>query len=140
MEEARGHVPTRRDWVPEESGSMGTTVAVHRFACSRCGASAGVVELFGAAEDANVVRSSFTSRLTARVAPEKFEAVRRAIAAGDAAALYAVDLEYAPFFCPQCSASYCGEHWLRWDVFDDDDWHDSVRGLCPERHERMLED
>jgi hypothetical protein len=29
---------------------------------------------------------------------------------------------------------------LRWDVFDDDDWHDSVRGLCPERHERMLED
>ena len=140
MEDTRGHVPTRRDWVPAEAPSMGPVAAVHRFECRRCDASAGVVELFGAADDATIVRSSFSSRLTGRVAAEKFDTVRRAIAAGDAGALHAVDQDYASFYCPQCAASYCGEHWLRWDVFDDDDWHDSVRGLCPERHERMLED
>jgi hypothetical protein len=45
-----------------------------------------------------------------------------------------------PFFCPVCDKCYCGTHWKRWDVFDDDGWHDSIRGACPEGHERMLED
>jgi hypothetical protein len=29
---------------------------------------------------------------------------------------------------------------VRWSVFDDDGWHDSIRGRCPHGHERMLED
>lgn len=66
-----------------------------------------------------------------------FEDIER----GDAAALHAMDFEVTPFFCPACEACYCGDHWLRHDVFDPDDgWHDSIRGTCPQGHERMLED
>ena len=32
-----------------------------------------------------------------------------AVDAGDAAALFAINPEYAPFWCPRCSASYCGD-------------------------------
>ena len=49
-----------------------------------------------------------------------FEKVRTAIANSDAGALYSLDSEYVPFFCPQCRAIYCGDHWERWDVFADD--------------------
>ena len=54
--------------------------------------------------------------------------------------VYRLDFEFAPFYCPTRSASYRGEHCRRWDVFDDDGWHDSVRGRRPQGHERMLED
>src|SRR5215210_7606112 len=33
--------------------------------------------------------------------------VLRALAAGDAPALFAADFEMAPFWCPTCRASYC---------------------------------
>ena len=126
--------------MPTDSKSPSTPVAEHRFGCSRCSESAGVVQLFGAENAAEIVRTSFTSRLTGRVAAASFEQLRRAIIGGDARALYRLDLEFAPFFCPQCNACFCGAHWWRWDVFDEDGWHDSIRGTCPEGHERMLED
>jgi len=47
--------------------------------------------------------------------------------------------ELAPFYCPACDRSYCGEHWNATDVFEDG-VHDSIRGTCPEGHERLLED
>ena len=100
------------------------------FACSVCGAAAGSIEV-GATE---LRRESFTSVLTQRLD------ARAAAAAGDAAALFALDPELAPFYCPECRAVYCGDHWERWDVFDDDGWHDSIRGRCPRGHERLLED
>jgi hypothetical protein len=115
-------------------------VAERRFPCSRCDASAGAIQLYGPPEAAQLIRESFTSRLTARVKGESFEAVRSAIGHGDVPALFKIDLEYTPFYCPTCGASYCGAHWLRWPVFDSDGWHDSIRGSCPEGHERMLED
>ncbi|MDA0159454.1 hypothetical protein OM076_04190 [Solirubrobacter ginsenosidimutans] len=79
-------------------------------------------------------RETFTGTLTQPETPS----VRRAIA--DAAALYAHDPELAPFYCPDCRHSYCGDHWRREDVFEDDSFHDSIRGTCPEGHNRMLED
>lgn len=65
-----------------------------------------------------------------------------ALAAGDVARLFALEPEYAPFYCPPSNASYCADRWDRWDVFDDEmpDWHDSIRGRCPRGHERMLDD
>jgi len=68
--------------------------------------------------------------------------VRAALATGDPGTLYALDHEFAPFYCPVCALSYCADHWDRCDVFDPDDpgWHDSIRGRCPRGHERMLED
>src|SRR5262245_1945887 len=112
------------------------------FACSLCANEAGRVRLFGDASAAELRRDSFTSAMSCGVAAAQFERLRAAIASRDARALHALDLEYAPFFCPQCGAVYCGAHWVRWDVFDGDDpsHHDSIRGRCPKGHERMLED
>jgi len=121
-----------------------TLVAEHAFACAACNAQAGVVRLFGPAERAEIRRDSFTSLLTLRVDAGAFDRVQRLIAAGDAAGLYAFDLEVASFYCPACGASYCADHWSRYNVFDDDEdgftWHDSIRGCCPHGHTRMLED
>ena len=115
-------------------------VATHDFACSLCGASAAVVRLFQAGSAGLIVRESFTSNLESALSPASFKHVLAAVTSGDAAALYRCDLEFASFYCPDCGLSYCGEHWQRWDVFDDDGWHDSIRGCCPEGHQRMLED
>jgi hypothetical protein len=69
------------------------------------------------------------------------EPLRTALTRADARAVFSVDPELAPFYCPTCDACYCGDHWHRRDVFDDDAaWRDSIRGRCPEGHERMLED
>jgi hypothetical protein len=122
---------------------MAQPVAEHAFACAACSAVAGVVRLFGPAERAEIARDSVTSRLTLRVDAGAVARVQRLIEAGDIAGLYEFDLEVASFYCPACRSSYCGDHWARRDVFDDDEgftWHDSIRGRCPRGHERMLED
>jgi hypothetical protein len=120
-----------------------TAIAEHRFDCALCGREAGLVRLLGSETEAKVIRLSFTSELTYRVEEDKFEQIRAVIEAGDVRAIYDFNLEIASFFCPDCNACYCGEHWIHWDVFDDEDgffWHDSIRGRCPRGHERMLED
>ena len=113
-----------------------------RFLCSACNKEAGHIRLLSDPSSAEIRRESFTSALTSGVPPEHFDELRTAIANRDVRALHSLDLEYAPFLCPKCDAIYCGDHWVQWDVFDEDDprWHDSIRGRCPKRHERMLED
>jgi hypothetical protein len=102
--------------------------AVHL--CSVCHQEAGRLRV----EHGTLHRSSFTSTLTqAATAP-----IREAIAS--AAALYALDPELAPFYCPRCDRSYCGDHWRREDVFEEPGFHEGIRGTCPEGHERLLED
>ncbi len=108
--------------------------------CSRCRHSAGTVQMFVSGNRAEVVRDSFTSRFSACVSAASIEHVHHAIVTGNAHALYSIDLEYAPFFCPECNLCYCGAHCWRRDVFDEDGFHDCIRGTCPEGHERMLED
>lgn len=115
-------------------------VARDTWACRVCDADAGTIEL---RENGELRRTAFTSVLTRRVTePGPFGEIWDAIAAGDARALFAADPELAPWWCPECALSYCGEHWARWDVFDDEEpaFHDSIRGRCPQGHERMLED
>ena len=97
--------------------------------CARCGKEAGTLTC----ADGELRRVSFTSVLTQRETP----AVRAAL--GSARALYELDFELVPFYCPACDRSYCGEHWSATDVFEDG-VHDSIRGTCPEGHERLLED
>ena len=108
-------------------------LAAHRgnavYRCALCAKPAGRLTC----ADGVLRRESFTSVLTQAETP----AVRAAI--GDAKALHALDPELAPFYCPDCDRVYCGEHWARRDVFDGDH-HDSIRGTCPEGHERLLED
>lgn len=125
------------------SENNANAIAEHRFHCVACGREAGMVRLFGSKANAEIIRLSFTSKLTYRIEANMFEQIRHAIEAGDIRAIYDFNLEIASFFCPTCNACYCGEHWVHWDVFDDEDgffWHDSIRGRCPRGHERMLED
>jgi hypothetical protein len=97
--------------------------------CAICGATAATLTV----EGDELRRVSFTSALTQRAT----DTVRRALA--DAAALHRLDPELVPSYCPVCQANYCGEHWRRWVVFENDHL-DSIRGTCPNGHERMLED
>lgn len=62
-----------------------------------------------------------------------------ALGTGDAAALFEIDEEFAPFWCPWCGASYCREHYRSYPIFEDG-FFDYIRGICPKRHERKLED
>jgi hypothetical protein len=117
-------------------------VAEARFMCSACDKEAGQMQLSGKPSLAYLGLDSFVGSLNMLVLRKHFDSVRRAIAKCDARTLYSLDLEYVPFYCPKCRAIYCGRHWKRWDVFDDDDpsWHDSIRGRCPKGHERKLQD
>ena len=62
-----------------------------------------------------------------------------ALDARDAAALFAINSEYAPFWCPRCSASYCRDDFRSWVTFDKG-FYDATYGVCPEGHERKLDD
>lgn len=132
----------------------------HVFSCDRCGAEAGRVTVYapgeavpgrGGNEISRLMNqfdndSAERSRLTVisgvgdvSFAGFDLNATLRAIGAANAMALYAIDLEIVPFWCPRCHASYCGRHWETWDLFDDG-FFDEKRGRCPKGHERKLLD
>lgn len=71
------------------------------------------------------------------LAPVPAEQVEAALASGDGAALFALDPEYAPFWCPRCKASYCREHYAPQQVYVQG-FPISVRGVCPKGHKRVL--
>jgi hypothetical protein len=125
------------DIADEVDAALAVAAARTEIGCSLCERVAGTVWL---GREGGAERESFTGRLWMALSSGQRAALRAALEARDAAALFAVDLELAPFWCPTCAASYCGEHWVRWSVFEDDGWHDSIRGYCPHGHERMLED
>jgi hypothetical protein len=67
------------------------------------------------------------------------DAVVGALASGDAGRLYAIDSEFAPFWCPACHSSYCRDHWRTTELYDDG-FFDCIKGRCPNGHERTLVD
>jgi hypothetical protein len=113
--------------------------AASTWACVACGSLAGsiVVDKVG-----NLRRDTFTGVLTCTLEGVVDSRLRDAVAAGDTATIHSLDPELVPWWCPTCRQSYCGDHWVRWNVFDEEDatWHDSIRGRCFHGHERMLED
>src|SRR5687768_1061903 len=50
--------------------------------------------------------------VTIDLGPETPEEVRSVVETGDLPGLFAIDREFAPFWCPKCADSYCGEHYL----------------------------
>jgi hypothetical protein len=116
-----------------EAKAAGVTGAT--FACAVCGRAAGSVWML----DGELRRDGVTSQLRQPLSAELRPRLAAPLAGADARALHALDPELAPFYCPECDAVYCAQHWARQDVFEGD-WHDAIRGRCPEGHERMLED
>jgi hypothetical protein len=115
-------------------------VGEHEFTCFLCSKSAGQVRLEMQGDRPRMLISSFTGRVTSRVPEDAIDELEAALSEGDVQTLFSVDLEFAPFYCPACSESYCDEHWTSWAVFEEDGWYDSTRGKCPHGHERMLSD
>jgi len=66
-------------------------------------------------------------------------AVDAAVRARDVRALYAMDIEYVPFWCPSCSKNYCRSCWKVWVEYDES-FYDCTRGRCPIGHERKMDD
>jgi len=128
------------------------------FACARCGREAarvsvrprgmgdppGVPKVPGAVDSDRVVIEA--GQLSTVMGGTEIEAAipaaLRALGTADARALFAAHFEMAPFWCPKCGASYCGEEWVVWPIYADDypGWFEELRGRCPAGHERMLRD
>ena len=120
------------------------------FCCAARGNVAATVSLVepGQADVAWILSSAFPKQahLTIDGGPisvahgfPPIERVAAALEAGDAAALFAIDDEYAPFWCPRCRASYCGDDYRSWVTFDEG-FYDATYGVCPQGHERELDD
>lgn len=120
--------------------NLGTTTAGKTFKCSRTGENVGTVSLAEKNGKAFFFRASFTGEMVSWVEPGKIEEARRALLAGDAWALHELDRDLLVFYCPTCDQCFGMDLWHTWDVFEEDGWHDSIRGICPHGHERMLED
>ncbi|MCV7077273.1 hypothetical protein [Mycobacterium szulgai] len=67
---------------------------------------------------------------------DRVEGVAQALAGDDASALYQIGYSFAPFHCPDCAASYCGEHWS-WRTFEDE-LYSGIEGDCPRGHFHVL--
>jgi predicted RNA-binding Zn-ribbon protein involved in translation (DUF1610 family) len=71
------------------------------------------------------------------MAPVPMEQVVAALESGNAAELFAIDREYAPFWCPKCGASYCRDHFRAKQAYVQG-FPMSIHGTCPKGHRRTL--
>jgi hypothetical protein len=109
------------------------------FPCSLCDQVTGAAKL---APKAGVpVIDGLVYRITHPLGPTDDMARLRAILARrDARALYALNGEWASFYCPTCDRSYCVAHW-RLDIrFEDGGWYGCTYGTCPAGHRLMVDD
>ncbi len=113
-------------------------LAEARFTCSLCGQPAGSIRALADPPRIRIERDGNTYM----IGPDDLPAFQAAAAQPGARALYRLDLEYTPTYCPDCDAVYCRAHWQTWLEFDADEpsWLDCVRGTCPKGHTRMIED
>ncbi|HEU4885532.1 MAG TPA: hypothetical protein VFT45_25030 [Longimicrobium sp.] len=114
------------------------------YPCVRHGTQAGSLHLhrIEGRSEWLLVEEGFLGKTSRWLGAAAAERVARVLERADAAALYTLDLEYAPFYCPACDAVYCGECWRTFLVFADDlpGFLEETRGICPQGHERMLSD
>jgi hypothetical protein len=109
------------------------------FPCSLCDKPAATIAL---APDGLIVIAGLIGRTTMRIQAEDVPKVRDILARRDACALYALNDEWASFYCPACDRSYCADHWHFAVRYDDDfpGWYDSTTGTCPAGHTRLVDD
>jgi hypothetical protein len=142
-------------------GDVDTTgISEARFACAVCREPAGRVRLLPAGEPfadrssnalealsdldrairpagaAAVVVESFCGVDHLPVPTERLVTVSDAVGKSDASALRGIGFSYAPFHCPDCMSSYCGEHWSARRFVDGD--ITGVEGTCPQGHFHVL--
>jgi hypothetical protein len=127
-----------------------------RFTCARCGRDAAHLTLFGRGLAEPLTGSppigagAFPTlvieagRMSTRIGTASLgsEAFVRALAEADPEALHAVDVEFAPFWCPACGATYCADEWTLEEVWDSEfpEFWEELRGVCPAGHARTIYD
>ena len=86
----------------------------------------------------------FMGHITERTHGPERDALADGITRGDVAAIHRANPLWAPFYCPECHAVYCGEHWRVEMEFEDEDgrpgWDDCAHGTCPHGHRRLVDD
>ena len=116
------------------------------YTCGACGETASTVTLvapgrpdprFGRVVPRGSQLAIDGGPISITLAPVPAEQVAAALESGDAAALFAIDPEYAPFWCPRCAAAYCPDHYVTKQVYVQG-FPLSVSGVCPKGHRRML--
>jgi hypothetical protein len=118
-----------------------TQLAAAEFLCVVCGAVAGRVEVVPSPTGAGnrLVHSVFASGWEQASRTETYAAAAQALRGGDPRALWALNAEWAPFYCPECRACYCRSHWREAMEFDEG-FYDCTHGTCPRGHTRLLDD
>jgi len=116
------------------------------FHCALCNDLAGTVELLPAGhaeglgkDKTTIFLKDFIGTEKVLVSPAEIPKVQAALDQGDAAALYAVEKLWAPFYCPACACVYCRKHWTIAPQYDEG-YFDCSYGFCPRGHRRMTED
>lgn len=110
-----------------------------RFRCETCSEVAGTVLL---PNPDGITITGFIGECHLTIDPASASAIKEALEQRDAAALYSMSYEWAPFYCPDCEAIYCVQHWITEIRFDEDDpgWYDATYGTCPNGHRHLLDD
>src|SRR5690349_3885005 len=103
------------------------------FFCDACGEPAGSLELVATPGERAVLRvegpaAQATFYLDGVDATASIQQAMSADSAADA--LYRLNIEYAPFYCPECQRNYCRACWQLTPSFDDDfpGWYDCTYG------------
>ena len=110
-----------------------------RFYCAVCNQQAAVLTLH---EDGRLIHHGLMAEVTEVVPPAMRMAALYALEQAGPDAIYAVNKLWAAFYCPQCDAVYCKEHWQIELKYDDADpsWYDCAFGVCPHGHRRLIDD
>ncbi len=128
-----------RDFAADWEHSIARAV----FRCAECGEVAARVALVADAPSSGLIaESGFLGEWAQVVLGPGLEPVAQALDSTDALALYEIEALWAPFYCPECRACYCHDHWQVRVIFDEDwpDWYDEAEGTCPRGHTRMVDD
>jgi hypothetical protein len=72
------------------------------------------------------------------LSPTGYQQIAVALRSGDLETLYALDKDYAPFYCTRCPGIFCALHYHLEEVWDEgglDYWH----GTCPYGHGKFID-
>ena len=101
-----------------------------------------VAEVFVREQDGRyfIERTTFINSFSKEVSQAAALGIRLSALNGDWKALNSLDPEFLPWYCPDCGQNYAEKRWQVHPRYDEDQWLDSYRGVCPKGHERMLAD
>ncbi|MDE2293014.1 MAG: hypothetical protein KGL53_13105, partial [Elusimicrobia bacterium] len=120
-------------------------LARRRFDCAACGERAATLTLWGerppgaaGLEGASVGFEGFVSN--GAVSVKDPGAVKEALAAGDLPKLRFLVGDPTDFWCIDCGACYCCEHWRPHEPVFDGGFYDMTYGTCPKGHRHEIDD